>query len=89
MFFLFTKYCHRVFDTLQILGAAALEMDFSSTNAAIRSLKRRTTTSAMLRRIADKLEGPFAGECSVAQVFASKPYNRIILYYRALLIVVI
>lgn len=38
------------------------KMDFSSTHAALRSLKRRSTTSVTLRTLAEKLEGPFAGE---------------------------
>lgn len=37
-------------------------MDFSSTDAALRSLKRRNNTSDALRTFADKLEGPFAGD---------------------------
>ncbi|CAM9153116.1 unnamed protein product [Pylaiella littoralis] len=37
-------------------------MDFSSTHTAIRSLKRRSTTSVTLRSVADKLEGPFADD---------------------------
>ncbi|CAM9544049.1 unnamed protein product [Ectocarpus sp. 6 AP-2014] len=37
-------------------------MDFSSTHAALRSLKRRPTTSDALKSLAEKLEGPFAGE---------------------------
>lgn len=38
------------------------KMDFSSTNAALRSLKRRTMVSAELRSLAEKLEVPFAGK---------------------------
>lgn len=37
-------------------------MDFSSTSSAVRSLKRRTTTSDALKALADNLEGPFARE---------------------------
>lgn len=42
-----------------------VEMDFSSTHAALRSLKRRSTTSDALKSLAEKLEGPFAGELFV------------------------
>ena len=50
------------------IDSATAPMDFSSTHAALRSLKRRSTTSDSLRILAEKLEGPFAGKCFCLQV---------------------
>ena len=49
----------RVFETSPHSSA---NMDFSSTYAALRSLKRRTTTADELRILAEKLEKPFSRE---------------------------
>lgn len=41
---------------------SSASMDFSSSYAALRSLKKRTTTTNELRILAEKLEKPFSGE---------------------------
>lgn len=58
----FTVLPDLTWDTRTASAFLDLKMDFSSTHAALRSLKRRSTTSDTLRTLAEKLEGPFAGE---------------------------
>lgn len=62
-----TQYCTTKFEFFPIFwvpsGERSHAMDFSSTHAALRSLKRRSTTSDALKILAEKLEGPFAGRC--------------------------
>lgn len=53
-----------------------VEMDFSSTHAALRSLKRRPTTSDALKSLAEKLDGPFAGELVCDSCLAVQPWLR-------------